>query len=138
MSLPTRPVKNIMASVAFQLRKNLKLVFAMGPQHYAQITMSILRAKIRGLHWSHWLSLLGLAALFVVLRSNNYDAPLIRDEGEYAYAAQLLIQGVAPYQHAFIQKPPGVIYTYALADLFLPQHFWSVRLLAYVFVALAT
>lgn len=100
--------------------------------------MSILRAKIRGLHWSNWLCVLGLAALFVVLRWNNYDAPLIRDEGEYAYAAQLLIQGAAPYEHAFIQKPPGVIYSYALADLFLPQHFWSPRLLAYLFVALAT
>jgi hypothetical protein len=100
--------------------------------------MSILRAKIKGLHWSQWLSLLSLAVLFVALRWNNYDAPLIRDEGEYAYAAQLLIQGVAPYQHAFIQKPPGVIYSYALANLFLPQHFWSVRLLAYLFVALAT
>jgi Dolichyl-phosphate-mannose-protein mannosyltransferase len=100
--------------------------------------MSILWAKIRGLHWSNWLSLFALAVLFAALRWNNYNAPLIRDEGEYAYAAQLLIQGAAPYEHAFIQKPPGVIYCYALADLFLPQHFWSPRLLAYLFVALAT
>jgi hypothetical protein len=98
----------------------------------------IIKREVQKLRWNHWLSLLGLTALFVVLRWNNYDAPLIRDEGEYAYAAQLLIQGAAPYQHAFIQKPPGVIYSYALADLFLPQHFWSARLLAYVFVALAT
>jgi hypothetical protein len=99
---------------------------------------SIIKREIQNLRWCHWLSLLGLVALFVALRWNNYNAPLMRDEGEYAYAAQLLIQGVAPYQHAFIQKPPGVIYSYALADLFLPQHFWSVRLLAYLFVALAT
>ncbi len=98
----------------------------------------IIKREIHNLRWSHWLSFLGLAALFAALRWNNYDAPLIRDEGEYAYTAQLLIQGAAPYQHAFIQKPPGVIYSYALADLFLPQHFWSVRLLAYLFVALAT
>jgi 4-amino-4-deoxy-L-arabinose transferase-like glycosyltransferase len=98
----------------------------------------IIKREIHNLRWSHWLSFLGLAALFAALRWNNYDAPLIRDEGEYAYAAQLLLQGATPYQHAFIQKPPGVIYSYALADLFLPQHFWSVRLLAYLFVALAT
>jgi hypothetical protein len=100
--------------------------------------MSILRAKIRGLHWSQWLSFLGLAVLFVALRWNNFNAPLIRDEGEYAYAARLMVQGVAPYQHAFIQKPPGIVYSYALANLFLPQFFWSPRLLAYLFVAVAT
>ena len=98
----------------------------------------IIKREIQNLHWGHWLSFVGLAALFVALRWNNYDAPLIRDEGEYAYAAQLLIQGVTPYQHAFIQKPPGVIYSYALANIFLPEHFWSPRLLAYLFVALAT
>jgi 4-amino-4-deoxy-L-arabinose transferase-like glycosyltransferase len=100
--------------------------------------MSILRAKIRDLHWSQWLSVLGLAILFVALRWNNFNAPLIRDEGEYAYAAQLMIQGVAPYQHAFIQKPPGIVYSYALANILLPQFFWSPRVLAYLLVALAT
>ncbi len=77
-------------------------------------------------------------ALFVGLRWNNYDAPLNRDEGEYAYAAQLLIHGVAPYQHAFVQKPPAVFYSYAFANLILPNDFWSPRLLAAAFVALAT
>ncbi len=65
--------------------------------------------------------MLGLGALFLILRWNNYDAPLGRDEGEYAYSAQLLIQGIAPYQHAFIQKPPMVIYSYALSELLLPH-----------------
>jgi len=62
----------------------------------------------------------------------------MRDEGEYAYASQLLLHGVAPYEHSFIQKPPMVIYSYALAQLILPQAFWGPRLLAYLFVALAT
>jgi hypothetical protein len=87
---------------------------------------------------SQWLSLLGLAALFVALRWNNYAAPLDRDEGEYAYAAQLLVQGIAPYQHAFIQKPPAVFYSYAVSNLLLPHVYWSPRLLADLFVALAT
>src|SRR5580698_7960905 len=84
-----------------------------------------------------WLALLGLAALFVALRWNNYAAPLDRDEGEYAYAAQLMVQDIAPYQHAFIQKPPAVFYSYALSNLLLPHVFWAPRLLADVFVALA-
>jgi 4-amino-4-deoxy-L-arabinose transferase-like glycosyltransferase len=93
---------------------------------------------IRSMIKSHWLEILGLALLFVALRWNNFNAPFIRDEGEYAYAAQLLIHGVMPYDHAFIQKPPMVIYSYGLANLLLPDEFWSPRLLAYLSVALAT
>ena len=97
-----------------------------------------IRCKIKNLHWSQWLGIAGLAALFFALRWNSCDAPLIRDEGDFAYSAQLLIQGVAPYEHAFMQKPPMVIYSYALSNLLLPQAFWSARLLAYLFVAMAT
>src|SRR5580693_2544324 len=99
---------------------------------------STIQRKIRDLHWSQWLSLFGLAVLFVALRWNNFNAPLIDDEGEFDYSARLLVQGIAPYQHAFIQKPPGVVYSYAFANLLLPQYFWAPRLLAYLFVALAT
>ncbi len=72
------------------------------------------------------------------MRWNNFNTPLTRDEGEYAYAAQLLERGIAPYQHAFIQKPPMVIYSYAFADWLMPRCYWSPRILAGVFVALAT
>ncbi len=87
---------------------------------------------------ARWLGLFALLLLFVALRWNNFNVPLIRDEGEYAYAAQLLIHGGMPYEQAFIQKPPMVIYSYALAQLLLPGVFWAPRLLAYMFVALAT
>jgi hypothetical protein len=76
--------------------------------------------------------------LFIVLRWHQCDAPLIRDEGEYAYAAQLLAHGAAPYEHAFLQKPPMVVYCYALANALFPNLFWAPRLLAYLFAALAT
>src|ERR1035437_7867475 len=97
-----------------------------------------IRCKIKNLHWGQWLGIVGLAALFFALRWNSCDAPLIRDEGDFDYSAHLLIQGVAPYEHAFMQKPPMVIYSYALSNLLLPQAFWSARLLAYLFVAMAT
>lgn len=93
----------------------------------------IIKRTIQNLHWSQWLGIFGVGVLFLVLRWNNYDAPLGRDEGEYAYSAQLLIQGIAPYQHAYIQKPPMVVYSYALSDLFLPHVFWSPRLFAALF-----
>jgi hypothetical protein len=85
-----------------------------------------------------WLGVAGLAFLFVLLRWNNFNAVLIRDEGEYAYAAQLLLHGRLPYEDSFLQKPPMVAYSYALAGLLAPNVFWFPRLLAAAFAALAT
>ena len=84
------------------------------------------------------LGLSGILLLFLALRWNSFNLPLIRDEGEYAYAGNLLSHGLAPYQHAFLQKPPMIAYTYALAGLLAPHVFWFPRLLAYFFVALTT
>lgn len=85
-----------------------------------------------------WLGIIGISLLFAALRWNSFNAPLTPDEGEYAYAAQSLERGIAPYDHAFIQKPPMIIYSYAVADLLWPHLFWAPRLLAGLFVALAT
>jgi hypothetical protein len=41
------------------------------------------------------------------------DIPLERDEGEYAYAGQLILQGHAPYSLAYNMKFPGTYYAYA-------------------------
>ena len=40
--------------------------------------------------------------------------PLERDEGEYAYAGQLILQGILPYKLAFNMKFPGTYFMYAL------------------------
>ena len=40
--------------------------------------------------------------------------PLERDEGEYAYAGQLVLQGIPPYQLAYNMKFPGVYFAYAI------------------------
>jgi hypothetical protein len=95
-------------------------------------------ARIREADVGLWLGVLGICVLFVALRWHRCDAPLIRDEGEYAYAARLLRGGIAPYEHSFLQKPPMVIYSYALADVIAPTVFWAPRLLAYLFTAGAT
>ena len=39
--------------------------------------------------------------------------PLERDEGEYAYAGQLILQGIPPYELAWNMKFPGVYVAYA-------------------------
>ncbi len=49
-----------------------------------------------------------------VVRLRLADAPLERDEGEYAYAGQLILQGIAPYKLAYNMKFPGTYYAYSL------------------------
>ena len=61
-----------------------------------------------------WL-LVGLTILFVlVVRVRLRDMPLERDEGEYAYAGQLILQGVPPYKEACNMKLPGTYAAYAV------------------------
>jgi len=93
-------------------------------------------SEIRGAPLSTWIGGAAIFCLFVALRWGVYDAPLIRDEGEYSYAAQLLQRGLAPYEHSFLQKPPMAIYSYALASLL--KVFWAPRLLAYGSAAAAS
>ena len=57
-----------------------------------------------------------LAMVFsVAVRVRLRDMPLERDEGEYAYAGQLLLQGVPPYQQAYNMKLPGTYVAYAVS-----------------------
>lgn len=39
--------------------------------------------------------------------------PLERDEGEFAYLGQLLLQGIPPYLTSYSMKPPGILSAYA-------------------------
>lgn len=51
---------------------------------------------------------------FAFIRFRLRDMPLERDEGEYAYAGQLILQGIPPYQLAYNMKLPGTYAAYAL------------------------
>ncbi len=54
--------------------------------------------------------------LFVIfVRIRLLDIPLERDEGEYTYMGQLLLQGVPPYGEAYNMKFPGTYIMYALS-----------------------
>ena len=63
-----------------------------------------------------WAIALLLVVLTVVtaVRVRLLDMPLERDEGEYAYVGQLMLQGVPPYQEAYTMKWPGTPAMYAL------------------------
>ena len=63
-----------------------------------------------------------LVAVAGALQWNWFAMPLERDEGEYAYAAWLMRTGKGvPYRDSFLQKPPMIVYTYALAEAVSPK-----------------
>ncbi len=55
--------------------------------------------------------------LTVVIRLRLLDIPLERDEGEFAYMGQLILQGIPPYQLSYNLKLPGIYAAYALIML---------------------
>lgn len=61
-----------------------------------------------------WLVLLLILLFTGFIRFRLLDMPLERDEGEYAYAGQLIMQGVPPYELAYNMKLPGTYYACAL------------------------
>lgn len=62
-----------------------------------------------------WLLLALVLLAGAAVRLRLLEAPLDRDEGEYAYFGQLLLQGIPPYATAYHAKLPGVYAAYALA-----------------------
>src|SRR5437762_14011065 len=59
------------------------------------------------------LSLL-VIVLAIAIRLRLLGVPLERDEGEYAYAGQLMLEGIPPYKLAYNMKFPGPYAAYAL------------------------
>jgi len=64
-------------------------------------------------HWP-WLVLLLILAFSAGIRLRLLDSPLERDEGEYAYMGQLMLDGIPPYTYAYNMKFPGTYAAYAL------------------------
>ena len=52
--------------------------------------------------------------VILAIRIGLLGIPLERDEGEYAYAGQLMLQGIPPYKLAYSMKFPGTYAAYAL------------------------
>jgi hypothetical protein len=60
--------------------------------------------------------------LVVAVRVRVREMPLERDEGEYAFAGQLILQGVPPYKEVYNMKLPGTYAAYALIMAVLGQN----------------
>src|SRR5208282_4606272 len=63
-------------------------------------------------HWTWWFMVTTLVIVAAV-RLRLLNLPLERDEGEYAYAGQLMLQGIPPYEIAYNMKFPGTYAAYA-------------------------
>ena len=60
-----------------------------------------------------WCLLLLALVATAIIRYRLLEFPLERDEGEFAYVAQLLLDGVPPYLTAYSMKFPGTSVAYA-------------------------
>lgn len=60
------------------------------------------------------IAILLLLMVVVAVRVRLLNAPLERDEGEFAYLGQLLLEGSPPYLNSYSMKPPGIFGAYAL------------------------
>jgi hypothetical protein len=63
--------------------------------------------------WVYYAALAVVIAGAALIRFHLRTFPLERDEGEYAYAGQLMLQGIPPYKLAYNMKLPGTYAAYA-------------------------
>ncbi len=81
-----------------------------------------------------WVRLIALALILAVFpimlfsRLRLRETPLERDEGEYAYAGQLILQGIPPYSLACNMKLPGTYAAYAVIMAVFGQTMSGIRL----------
>ena len=61
-----------------------------------------------------WWFMVATLVIVAAVRLRLLNLPLERDEGEYAYAGQLMLQGIPPYQMAYNMKFPGTYASYAI------------------------
>jgi hypothetical protein len=77
-----------------------------------QVTNTIINPdKLVRVAW--WVLAAIVFGLTLAIRIRLLGIPLERDEGEYAYAGQLMLQGIAPYKLAYNMKFPGTYAAYA-------------------------
>jgi hypothetical protein len=62
-----------------------------------------------------------ILALVALIRLRLATSPLERDEGEYAYIGQLMLQGIPPYKEAANMKFPGTYAAYAVIEAVFGQ-----------------
>jgi hypothetical protein len=72
-------------------------------------------------------AVLVVIAFVAAVRLRVADVPLERDEGEYAYAGRLILDGVPPYRLVYNMKFPGTYYSYAAILAVFGRTAWGIH-----------
>jgi hypothetical protein len=75
-----------------------------------------------------WTLAIFVFGLVLAIRIHLLGIPLERDEGEYAYAGQLILQGIPPYKLAYNMKFPGTYAAYGLIMSIFGQTIHAIHL----------
>ena len=67
-----------------------------------------------GQNYLIWLFLFAIILSAAAIRFRLVDVSLERDEGEYAYAGRLILEGTPPYSQVYNMKLPGIYAAYAV------------------------
>ncbi len=75
-----------------------------------------------------WIILSIIILFTAAIRIRLLQIPLERDEGEFAYMGQLMLQGIPPYLMAYNMKLPGIYAIYALVMAIFGQTIAGIHL----------
>ena len=82
----------------------------------------------KALRFGWWMLAAIVFGVVISIRIRLLGIPLERDEGEYAYAGQLILQGIPPYKLAYNMKFPGTYAAYALIMSIFGQSIHAIHL----------
>lgn len=98
-------------------KQNIKPVKSWGKQN-----------KRKRKNYRPWIVLTIIILFTAAIRIRLLQIPLERDEGEFAYIGQLILQGIPPYLMAYNMKLPGIYAIYALVMAFFGQTITGIHL----------
>jgi hypothetical protein len=75
-----------------------------------------------------WIGVAIIIVFVAAIRIRLLQIPLERDEGEFAYMGQLMLQGIPPYLLAYNMKLPGIYAAYALVMAIFGQTIAGIHL----------
>jgi hypothetical protein len=82
--------------------------------------------------------LICISVLIIILpQSPKFVTHLGIDEGVYQYEGNTILSGNTPYKDAWDHKQPLTYFIYALGSLLVPQSFWGVWLIEFIFLGIA-
>ena len=98
-------------------KQNIKPVKSWGKQN-----------KRKRKNYGPWIVLTIIILFTATIRIRLLPIPLERDEGEFAYMGQLMLQGIPPYLMAYNMKLPGIYAIYALVMAIFGQTITGIHL----------